>query len=120
MEMALTGEPITAQEALDAGLLGEMTEPGKALDAAIALAERIAENAPLAVKASKSLVRSAAMGIEETSCGKSGYPCKNRYLLLTTPRPSGLCREARAKLDRHIAQPRHEKLKQNQSEAKGR
>ena len=65
MEMALTGEPITAQEALDAGLLSEMTEPGKALDAAIALAERIAENAPLAVKASKSLVRSAAMGIEE-------------------------------------------------------
>ena len=63
--MALTGEPITAQEALDAGLLSEMTEPGKALDAAIALAERIAENAPLAVKASKSLVRSAAMGIEE-------------------------------------------------------
>ena len=74
MEMALTGEPITAQEALDAGLLSEMTEPGKALDAAIALAERIAENAPLAVKASKSLVRSAAMGIEEDKLWEMQVP----------------------------------------------
>ena len=74
MEMALTGEPITAQEALNAGLLSEMTEPGKALDAAIALAERIAENAPLAVKASKSLVRSAAMGIEEDKLWEMQVP----------------------------------------------
>src|SRR6056300_543516 len=49
MEMALTGEPITAEEALAAGLLSSLTEPGEALDAAIALAESIAENAPLAV-----------------------------------------------------------------------
>ena len=74
MEMALTGEPITAQQALDAGLLSEMTEPGEALDAAIALAERIAENAPLAVKASKSLVRAAAMGIEEDKLWEMQVP----------------------------------------------
>ena len=52
MEMALTGEPISAEEAMDAGLLSALTEPGEALGAAISLAERIAENAPLAVKAS--------------------------------------------------------------------
>ena len=49
MEMALTGEPITAEEAMDAGMLSELTEPGAALEAAIGWAERIAENAPLAV-----------------------------------------------------------------------
>ena len=41
--MALTGEPITAEEAMDAGMLSGLTEPGEALDAAVALAERIAK-----------------------------------------------------------------------------
>ena len=74
MEMALTGEPITAEEALDAGLLTSLTEAGEALHAAIALAERIAENAPLAVNASKTLVRAAAMGIEEDKLWEMQMP----------------------------------------------
>lgn len=65
MEMALTGEPILAEDAMSAGMLSGVTEAGGALDAAVALAERIAENAPLAVAASKKLVRAAASGIEE-------------------------------------------------------
>lgn len=65
MEMALTGEPITAEQALEAGMLSELTEPGQALDAALAWAERIAANAPLAVAASKKLVRAAAEGFDE-------------------------------------------------------
>ena len=65
MEMALTGEPITAEQALEAGMLSELTEPGEALDAALAWAERIAANAPLAVAASKKLVRAAAEGFDE-------------------------------------------------------
>ena len=77
--MALTGEPITAQEALDAGLLSEMTEPGEALDAAIALAERIAENAPLAVKASKTLCGLPPWASRKTSFGRCRYPCKIRF-----------------------------------------
>jgi len=60
MEMALTGEPITAEEALAAGLLSSLTEPGEALDAAIALAESIAENAPLAVNRAARLLESAS------------------------------------------------------------
>jgi len=74
MEMALTGEPITAEEALDAGLLSSLTEPGEALDGAISLAESIAENAPLAVNAAKELVRAAAMGIEEDKLWEMQIP----------------------------------------------
>lgn len=65
MEMALTGDNITAAEARDLGMLTEVTEQGGAVDAAIALAERIAQNAPLAVAASKQLVRAASEGYDE-------------------------------------------------------
>jgi len=78
MEMALTGEPITAEEALDAGLLSALTEPGEALDAALALAARIAENAPLAVVASKTLVRAASMGIEEDKLWEMQVPLQKK------------------------------------------
>ena len=78
MEMALTGEPITAEEALDAGLLTSLTEPGEALDAALALADRIAENAPLAVVASKTLVRAASMGIEEDKLWEMQIPLQKK------------------------------------------
>jgi len=57
MKMALTARPILAEEAHAAGLVAELAEPGEALDAAIALAEQIAKNAPLALIASKELVR---------------------------------------------------------------
>ena len=59
---------------MEAGLLCAITESGEALDAAIALAERIAENAPLAVNASKSLVRAAASGIEEDKLWEMQVP----------------------------------------------
>ena len=74
MEMALTGEPILAEDALAAGMLSEVTEAGGALDAAVALAERIAENAPLAVAASKKLVRAAASGVDEDSLWEMQIP----------------------------------------------
>ena len=78
MEMALTGEPITAEEAMDAGMLSGLTEPGEALDAAVALAERIAENAPLAVAASKELVRAASMGVEEDKLWEMQVPLQKK------------------------------------------
>ena len=74
MEMALTGEAMTAEEAMDAGMLSALAEPGGALETAIALAERIAENAPLAVAASKSLVRAASQGIDEDALWKMQEP----------------------------------------------
>ena len=57
MEMALTGEPIGAEEALRVGLVDRISEPGQALPAALELAEQIARNAPLALALSKKLLR---------------------------------------------------------------
>ena len=74
MEMALTGEPILAEDALEAGMLSSVTEAGGALEAAITLAERIAVNAPLAVAASKQLVRAAASGVEEDKLWEMQVP----------------------------------------------
>jgi enoyl-CoA hydratase len=56
MEMALTGDPLPAEEAHRFGLVNVLTEPGGALDGARELAARIAANGPLAVRASKQLV----------------------------------------------------------------
>lgn len=78
MEMALTGEPITAEAAMEAGMLTELTEAGGALDAAIKVAERVAENAPLAVAASKALVRAASQGIDEESLWKMQIPLQQK------------------------------------------
>ncbi len=64
MEMAITGDPITAEEGKEHGLIAALTEPGGAVDAAIALAERVAGNAPLGVEASKAMIR-ASQGMSE-------------------------------------------------------
>ena len=59
MEMALTADPITAEQAYGYGLVTSLAEPGQAVDGALALAERIARNAPRAVAASKRLIRNS-------------------------------------------------------------
>lgn len=63
MQLLLTGEPISADEALRWGLINEVVPDGSSvLDAAIALAERITVNAPLAVQASKRVAAGADEG----------------------------------------------------------
>lgn len=57
MEMALTADPISAERALEYGLVSRITPKGGAVDGAMELAERIARNAPLAVAASKQMIR---------------------------------------------------------------
>jgi len=57
MQMALTGERITAECAARIGLVSEMVEPDALPDRAMAIATRIAGNAPLAVQAIKKLSR---------------------------------------------------------------
>jgi len=49
-ELCLTGEMITAEEAQRIGLVNHICEPGELLAAAEALAKKIVEKAPLAVK----------------------------------------------------------------------
>ena len=56
MELALTGDPLPAADAHRLGLVNALTEPGRALDGARALAARIAANGPLAVTATKQIV----------------------------------------------------------------
>jgi enoyl-CoA hydratase len=57
IEMAITADPISAEEAADLGLVARLAEPGTAVDVALQLAERVARNAPLAVAASKQLIK---------------------------------------------------------------
>lgn len=64
MEMALSGDPILAEEAHQVGLVSRVTGKGEALQGAIDLAESMAANAPLAVKASKQLIWAAVNGSE--------------------------------------------------------
>ncbi len=64
MEMALTADPITAEQAHGYGLITRLAEPGQAVEVALDLAARIARNAPLAVATSKRLVR-ASLGCTE-------------------------------------------------------
>ncbi len=53
MELALTGDPISAERAEQLGLVNALTDDGAALTGALDLARRVAANAPLAVRGTK-------------------------------------------------------------------
>jgi enoyl-CoA hydratase len=59
MELVLTGDPVEAPRAYELGLVNKLTPAGGALDAALEFATRIAANGPMAVIASKEVVRHA-------------------------------------------------------------
>jgi enoyl-CoA hydratase len=65
LEMAVTGDPILAEEAFERGLVVRLAEIGTAVDVAMAFAQRVARNAPLAVAASKELIRATVGRTEE-------------------------------------------------------
>jgi crotonobetainyl-CoA hydratase len=68
LALLFTGEPITAAVALRWGLINDVVPDGPgnpALDAALALAEQITVNAPLAVQASKRVAYGADEGVVE-------------------------------------------------------
>jgi enoyl-CoA hydratase len=72
MELALTGDPIEAERAYHFGLVNELCEPGKALETALALAERISANAPLAVRESRKIILAATDADDEVGWRMSG------------------------------------------------
>ncbi|MEI6252712.1 MAG: crotonase/enoyl-CoA hydratase family protein [Mycobacteriaceae bacterium] len=78
MRLLVTGEPITAEEAARWGLINEVVPDGTVLDAALALAERITVNAPLAVQASKRV----ALGVDEgaITAEKDSWKRSNREM----------------------------------------
>ena len=62
MRWLLTGDELGADEALRLGLVQEVVEPGRQLDRAVELAERIAAQAPLGVRAT---LASARLALED-------------------------------------------------------
>ena len=60
LEIALLGEPITAQRAFDLGLVNRVVAAESVLDTALELADRLARNGPLAMQVTKRLIRGAA------------------------------------------------------------
>ena len=57
MKLILTGEPVTADEALSMGMLSEVVPDGTALDRALEIARTILAMPPLAVLAIKEVMR---------------------------------------------------------------
>ena len=57
MELILTGRMIKADEALSIGLVDKVVPPEALMDEALALANVIAANAPVAVRNSKAAIR---------------------------------------------------------------
>lgn len=66
MDMILTGEPIPADRAHQLGLVSRLCDPGLAVDEALAVADRIAANGPLAVRASRRVVLAADTADDDT------------------------------------------------------
>src|SRR5437762_8358869 len=60
LEVALTGDPIDAERAHLHGLVNQLVPPGEALEAALALAEHICANAPVAVWQTRKVVLESA------------------------------------------------------------
>ena len=59
-ELLLTGSPIAAERALEAGFVNRCEAPERVLDTALELAREIAANAPLAVQAARDVMRRSA------------------------------------------------------------
>lgn len=57
VEMLITGEPISARRAAELGLVGRVVADGEALSEARRIAQRIADNGPLAVRAILATIR---------------------------------------------------------------
>jgi enoyl-CoA hydratase/carnithine racemase len=69
MEMIATGDPIDARRARELGLVNRVVETGRVLEEALAMAGRIAENAPFSVQESVAIARVAAADTPERAWG---------------------------------------------------
>jgi enoyl-CoA hydratase len=88
MELALTGEFVSAQRAYEMGLINRVVE-GVALEGALQLAEAISANGPLAVAASKKVIR-------EQQDWSQAEQWKNQYALTAAVFTSSDAREGAA------------------------
>jgi enoyl-CoA hydratase len=74
MEIALGGESFSAERMHQVGLVNRIVDPGTALQAALDLAGKLAQNAPLALRATKQIMASS---YEWT--GESAWEQQRRY-----------------------------------------
>jgi enoyl-CoA hydratase len=88
LELALTGEFVSAQRAYEMGLINRVVE-GVALEGALQLAEAISANGPLAVAASKKVIR-------EQQDWSQAEQWKNQYALTAAVFTSSDAREGAA------------------------
>jgi enoyl-CoA hydratase len=65
LEFGLTGDPVSAQRAYELGLVNKVVPAASVMDEALALADRITINAPVAVRRSKQVMYDAAQVSEE-------------------------------------------------------
>ena len=72
MELALTGDPIDAARGYEIGVVNRVAEPGQAVAAARELAAAIARNGPLALDASKRILRSTLDWAESEGWQRQG------------------------------------------------
>jgi enoyl-CoA hydratase len=72
MELALTGDPITAERGHELGLVNRLADDGGALEAALELARTIAKNGPLALAATKKVMQERHAWPEEEFWQRQG------------------------------------------------
>ena len=71
LELGLTGDPIDARRAYELGLVNRLAEPGNAIEEALALAEQVSANAPLAVQKTRKLMLELKDADDETGIQRS-------------------------------------------------
>ncbi|MCX2930102.1 crotonase/enoyl-CoA hydratase family protein [Mycobacterium sp. CVI_P3] len=74
LEMIMTGAPISAERAYQIGLVNQVVPEGGALASAVELAQTIAANAPMAVRAAKAVALNA-----QRWEGSDGFMLQRRY-----------------------------------------
>jgi enoyl-CoA hydratase len=72
MELALTGDPISAERAHEFGLVNRLADDGQALEGALELARKIAANGPLALAATKAVMQQRHAWSEEDFWDRQG------------------------------------------------
>jgi len=72
MELALTGDPISAERGAELGLVNRLADPGGAVDAALELAAAITRNGPLSLIASKEILQRSRDWSEEDFWARQG------------------------------------------------
>lgn len=72
MELALTGDPMSAERMHSFGVVNRVADPGTALDVALELAEKLAQNGPLALVASKRIIQEQSDWSLEEMWAKQG------------------------------------------------